>query len=532
MKTNPLLFKDFYKACHAEMYPGGLHGKEKLTKIVAYYTPRISRLIGQNKLVHFELQGFIKEYLIEAFNDNFFSRPESEIVDEYERLMTNTVGAGVVNCEKIRKLHRLGYLPIEIISVPEGTRVPVKVPMFGIANTHPDFAWLVNTLETMLSCTLWHAQLSANVGYMYRQIVNEYYDKTVDDDVPRASAVGDFSMRGQESVESAIKSSAGFALSFLNTATVPVVPFFERYYNANSDIEPVAYGLTSTEHSVMCSNYAVDGDEITMLRRLLTKLYPNNSFNMVSDSYDYWNVVDNLLPQAKREVLAHKGFIGIRGDSGDPVEISTQTVFSLWKTFGGTVNSKGYKVLDPHVKAVYGDSITPQRLKAIYDVLTKAGFACNNVSLASGSFSMQCLEESNNSALAALDFLQGALPAGVYANKFDEVRKALELAQLNPFTRDTFGVAIKSTYCEVNGVPIQIFKDPKTDMGNFKKSQKGMCVVFHNEEGELDYRDGYSAAEIEAFEGENLLKPVFRDGKMVREQSLQEIRAILHDNKF
>jgi nicotinamide phosphoribosyltransferase len=82
---------------------------------------------------------------------------------------------------------------------------------------------------------------------------------------------------------------------------------------------------------------------------------------MVSDSYDYWNLVDSILPSLKEEILAHDGFIAIRGDSGDPVEVVTQTVFKLWETFGGTVNSKGFKVLDPHVKAIYGDSITQIR---------------------------------------------------------------------------------------------------------------------------------------------------------------------------
>lgn len=117
------------------------------------------------------------------------------------------------------------------------------------------------------------------------------------------------------------------------------------------------------------------------------------SFSMVSDSYDYWNLVDNILPQLKDEIMAHNGTLLIRGDSGDPVEIVTQTVYHLWDIFGGTVNSKGYKVLDPHVKALYGDSITVQRCEKIYAELKAHGFACNNVSLGVGSFSMQCIEQ-------------------------------------------------------------------------------------------------------------------------------------------
>jgi len=490
---NPLLLLDYYKTTHNEQYPQGI------TKIVSYYTPRMSRISDENELIMFGLQAFIKEYLIRSFNENFFGKPKDKVLVEYKRVLDNTLGKGIVNYDKIGKLHDLGYLPIEIKALDEGTRVPVKVPMFEISNTHKDFAWLVNTLETALSCSLWHTQISANVGYRYRQIVNKYYDISVENDIPRCRAIGDFSMRGQESKESAIKSSAGFCLSFVNTATVTAILFLENYYNCDCEKEPVAFGAISTEHSVMNSNYAVDGHEVTMVKRLLNDIYPNNGFSMVSDSYDYWNMVDNIIPACKEDILKHGGYIGIRGDSGDPVEITTKTVKKLWETFGGSVNSKGYKVLDSHIKVIYGDSITPQRAESIYKILVENGFACNNVSLGVGSFSMQCLEQDS---------------------------------ELKPYTRDTFGIAIKATYCEVNGKPIHIFKDPKTDTGNFKKSQRGMCVVYRNSKGNLDYRDGYDSNTIKTFEGENLLKPVFKNGKMLKEQTLQEIRAILHEGKF
>ncbi len=190
-----------------------------------------------------------------------------------------------------------------------------------------------------------------------------------------------------------MKSSAGWCLSFLNTATVPGIPFLEQMYCCDCTREPVALGAVSTEHSVMCSNYAVDGDEITLLRRLLTEIYPDTSFSAMLDSYDYWNVIDNVLPQLREEIMAHNGCMLMRGDSGDCVEVVTKTVFRLWDIFGGTVNDKGYKVLDPHVKAIYGDSITIHRCEEIYKILIQNGFACSNVALGVGSFSMQCIEE-------------------------------------------------------------------------------------------------------------------------------------------
>lgn len=500
IRYNPLLCCDFYKTCHADQYPKGL------TKMVSYYTPRMSRLGDVDKVAMFGLQAFIKEYLIDAFNEYFFNRPEEEVVEEYLRVLRHTIGMDGVGEARVRSLHKLGYLPLEIRAVPEGMRTAIKVPQIEISNTHPEFVWLVNTIETMMSATMWHTQISAEVGYRYREIVNRYADITCDDSVPRASLLGDFSMRGQESVESATKSSAAFCLSFLNTATVPATIWLEQNYNCDLEKDKVAYGAISTEHSVMCSNFAIDGDEITHVKRLLTEVYPNKNFSMVSDSYDYWNLVGNILPKLKKEILNHNGCLSVRGDSGDPVQIVTQTVFELWNIFGGKVNSKGFKVLDPHVKAIYGDSITPDRCEAIYEILVENGFAINNVSLGVGSFSMQCLE--------------------TIVEEFDEHAPTAK-KYYSPYTRDTFGIAVKATYAEdKDGNPVMIFKNPKTDTGSFKKSQKGCCRVAENGES---YVDELSFAESRE---DNLLQPVFVNGKFVREFTLEDVRNNLHNGEF
>ena len=487
---NPMLLIDFYKAVHAEMLPKGI------TKSVSYFTPRMSRVTRWDKVVMFGLQGFIRTYLIDYFNMQFFNRTFDEVIGEYRRVMDACLGKDAYKIEKIEKLHKLGYLPVEVIALPEGARVPMHVPMFGITNTHPDFAWLPQSLESLISAESWHPMLAATVGYSYREIVNKYYDLTCDDNIPRAKALGAFDFRGEESAESAIKAGAGWCLSFLNTATVPTIPYLERYYNCDCTKEPVAFGSPSTEHAVMCSNYAVDGDEITLLRRLLTEIYPNTSFSCVLDSYDYWNIIENVLPQLKPEIMVHNGCMLMRGDSGDCVEVVTDTVFKLWEIFGGTVNSKGYKVLDPHVKAIYGDSITIQRCEEIYQILMEHGFACSNVALGVGSFSFQCIEEEG---------------------------------KLKPFTRDTFSSCIKATYCEIDGKPYPIFKNPKE--GSFKKSQKGCCIVTRDENGEYRYEDGFDWAAAAPYPG-NLLEPVFRDGVIVKEQTLREIREELHGGAF
>ena len=495
-KPNALLLIDFYKACHDRMIPEGM------TKSVSYYTPRMSRINMWDKVVNFGLQAFIKTYLIDYFNDNFFNRPMNEVVQEYRRILDYAFGEGNYNYEKVSKLHKLGYLPIEIISLPEGIMVPMKCPIFGITNTHDDFAWLPQALESLISAELWYPMICATVGKTYRDIVNHYYSMTCDDNVPKRRALGNFDFRGDKGYDAALKAGSGWCLSFVNSATVPVIPYLEEMYNCDCTKEEVAFGAVSTEHFVMCSNYAIDGDERTFLKRLLTELYPNSSFSCVCDSYDYWNVVENIIPSLKEEILNHNGTMLVRGDSGDCVEVVTKTVFKLWETFGGTINSKGYKVLDPHVKAIYGDSITVQRCEEIYKILEDCGFAACNVALGVGSFSMQCIQNEDGT--------------------------------LSPFTRDTFSSCIKATDAIIDGKEYPIFKDPKTDRetGNgFKKSQRGCCRVFWRSKMDnlITYEDGLT---YEESLDNNLMEVVFRDGKLIKEYSLSDIRNRLHNNNF
>ena len=551
---NPLLMIDFYKATHAEQYP------KDMTMIYSPGTPRMSRLSDVDSVVYFGGQAFCKEYLIKTFNENFFSKGEEEVVREYDYVLSHTLGPGTYNSEKIRKLHRLGYLPIAMYAVPEGMSTKIGVPQSVFVNTHPDFAWLTNTLETAFSAYIWHIQISAEVGKRYRKIVDKYHAMTCDPEIRVASLLGDFSMRGQHCPESAMKSSAAWLLSFRNTATVPAIMWLEDNYNCRCDEDEVGFGAISTEHSVMCSNYSIDGDEITHVKRLLTEIYPNNNFSMVSDSYDYWSMVDNILPQCKEEILNHNGYLAVRGDSGDPVEViagkeilyfkdynemmnwskftahSPQerwesrphsyaitkddnqlyeirvmtstflsftpiektaeimgTVWALWQNFGGTVNGKGYKVLNPHVKTIYGDSITPQRCEEIYKRLMTQGFAINNVILGVGSFSFMCLEEDG---------------------------------KFNPYTRDTFGYAIKATYGERDGEPVIIMKQPKALA--WKKSQRGCVIVAPDGQS---YTDGHTFEEAHVGTS-NLLSPVFVDGKMVRDMTLAEVRANMYPEGF
>ena len=505
---NPLLLVDFYKPSHYFMYPKGM------TKLYSNFTPRKSRLEGIDKVVVFSIQHFCLEYLIKQFNDNFFKKNKKEVIEEYSRHVKQSTYA------HIEALHDLGYLPIEIKALDEGTLCPIGVPMMTITNTHPDFAWLVNYLETLISCMLWQPITSATIAYEYKKILNKYALETTGHTQDVQWQGHDFSMRGMSSVESAILSGMGHLTSFTGTDTIPAVYQLEKSYGATGLI---GASVPATEHSVMCMG--TKESEIETFRRLLDLYHDAPVLSVVSDTWSLWDVLTKFLPELKEKILSRPGKLVIRPDSGDPVDIICGTKYLLdgkaftpdsykamqehnlykewtsedkgviellWDTFGGTVNGQGYKVLDPHIGAIYGDSITMDRAVQICERLKAKGFASTNIVLGIGSYTYQYN------------------------------------------TRDTFGFAMKATYGEITHEiadgpgqiafevePREIFKDPITDDGT-KKSKKGLLQV-----SATDYTLVCSDQCTWKEESEGLLTTVFKDGKLVKETTLDEIREKL-----
>ena len=265
---------------------------------------------------------------------------------------------------------------------------------------------------------------------------------------------------------------------------LPVISGLRKYYNAKGF---VVGSVNATEHSVMCAG--TKDDEIGTFKQLMNT-YPTGILSVVSDTWDLWKVLTDYLPKLKDEVLARDGKLVIRPDSGDPVAIicgeartlggktpkDKGVVELLWDVFGGIVNKQGYKVLDAHIGAIYGDSITTERAEQICQRLHEKGFATTNVVLGIGSFTYQ----------------------------FN--------------TRDTFGFAMKATSVVVNGERREIFKDPITDDG-VKKSAKGLVKV---ELIEDEYVLIDQVTEIEEQEGE--LQVIYEEGKFINQINLQEIR--------
>ena len=503
---NPLLLTDFYKVHHTKMYPEGM------TKLYSNFTPRKSRLPGIDHVVVFGIQHFILEYLIKKFNEEFFDKEWFAIKAEYQRHIQ-------VDTKHIEALWDLGYLPIKIKALPEGTLCPIGIPVLTITNTHPDFAWLTNYLETLLSCCLWQSITSATIAYEYKKLLTKYAIETTGTDEFVQWQGHDFSMRGMSSPESAILSGMGHLTSFSGSDTIPAIYQLEDSYSATGLI---GASVPATEHSVMCMG--TKEAEIDTFKRLLG-LYPTGILSVVSDTWNLWDVCTKFLPQLKEEILARDGKLVIRPDSGDPVDIicgdsslhkdtegwydvagkpATEeehkgVVELLWDTFGGKINEHGYKELDPHIGAIYGDSITLERATAICNKLKAKGFASTNVVFGIGSYTYQYN------------------------------------------TRDTFGFAMKATYGEISHPaegpggtgflePREIFKAPITDSGE-KKSKKGLLQVVSTNRGGVDTISVTDQCTQEE-ENTGLLETVFLDGNLTKRQTLDEIRERLKINTF
>jgi nicotinamide phosphoribosyltransferase len=480
---NPLLLTDGYKVDHRRQYP------DNTTLVYSNWTPRKSRIEGIDEVVFFGLQYFIKKYIIEEFQNNFFSKSKEEVTSAYARRINSYLGENLVGIDHIADLHDLGYIPMVFKALPEGVSVPIKVPMFTMYNTRPDFFWLTNYFETILSTTVWLPCNSATIAKEYRKILDDYAEET--SSVPEfVDWQGhDFSMRGMAGLEAALISGSGHLLSFTGTDTIPAIDFLERYYNANPEEELIGGSVAATEHSVM--SMGTDSGEEETFKRLITKVYPKGIVSVVSDTWDLWKVLTEYVPNLKQEILNRDGKLVIRPDSGDPVKIicgdpdsmdinvRKGVVQLLWDTFGGSTNDKGYKELIANVGAIYGDSITLDRARQICERLKQNGFASTNVVLGVGSFTYQYN------------------------------------------TRDTFGFAMKATYGEVSGKGRDIYKDPITDDGT-KKSARGLIKII-KDNGKYKLIDKVSWEE----EKKGELREIFRDGKLLIDEKLSDIRKRL-----
>jgi nicotinamide phosphoribosyltransferase len=525
MNINPFLATDGYKTGHHKMYPQGT------TLVYSNFTPRHGKHSNTDLggVISFGQQMVMKQ-IKEMFDENFFKTVfvnnikgaghSKEELNKYLGQVRDSV------CQEIKKeyslylgedydvshieaLWDLGYLPIKVKVIPEGTFVPYGVPVLTIVNTKPEFFWLTNFLETLISNMLWMPMTAATTAYSYKQLLTKFAKSTDSDNVGFVDFQGhNFGMRGMAGLDATVYSGLGHATSFLGDDSLPTIHAARKYYGETG---AVVHSVNATEHSVMCAGG--DQDELETFRYLM-KQFPKGILSIVSDTWDLWKVLTEFLPTLKEEILNRDGKIVIRPDSGNPVDIicgaeqwldkeafathshrptshqNKGVIELLWDLFGGTINSQGYKVLDPHIGAIYGDSITLDRAKQICERLEAKGFASTNVVLGVGSYTYQYV------------------------------------------TRDTHGFAMKATYVEItedgdwkSAEGREIFKDPITDDGG-KKSAKGLLSVYRDSgTGELILQD----QEDWSYEDKGILQTIFEDGEFKKEITLTEIRNMLND---
>jgi nicotinamide phosphoribosyltransferase len=484
------LMKDAYKVFHKSAYKPGV------THVYSNFTNRFnthSNMPNNAEVLFVGLQYFILDVLIERWNDTFFNVDKDIAVNEYSRVVNAMLGK-VIAVDHIEALHDLQYLPLEIKAVPEGTLVPYGVPSLSIVNTVSGFGWLTNMIETVMSAEIWPVCTSATTALAYRKRFEQ--ESSLDKDmIPFMGH--DFSYRGMFGTQAAAMSGFGHLCSFAGSDVIPAALFAEKYYGAKIDKELVFASVDATEHSVQCS-YGNDG-ELDSLLHLITNVTPTGIISIVSDTWDFWKLVGEYLPAIKDTIMNREGTVVIRPDSGDPVDIlcgissndsakylqATELerkglIECLWDIFGGT-EKNGLKLLDSHIGAIYGDSITLERQDLIINKLVAKGFV-PNVVLGIGSYTYQYV------------------------------------------TRDTHGSAMKATDIQFGAGNHQpIFKDPKTDSS--KKSAKGLLRVCRNADESLYLMDSVHPDD----EGGEL-KTVFKDGKLTRKTSLNKIRKLINDS--
>lgn len=511
-----IYYTDVYKTGHKPMLPVGS------VLMQSNFTPRsgkYSNCPNNGKIVSFGQQMMVRK-MKQDWDVNFFQRPIEEI-DQFGKDLTDMLMlSDPFDVTHFKELHKLGYLPIEFRAITEGERIPYKIPLSTIVNTKPlngqVFDWIVNYLETINSAESWQAPTSATLSFALRELSTKWITKTDPESLWFVDYQNhDFSMRGMGGKSAIVNSGLGFATCSRGSDTLPVIPAARMYYDEK---DVCINSVIASEHAIMCSLTGFfiktkDGSwdkvgnfEVETFRYLL-RTFPTGILSLVSDTWDLWRVITEYCQILKDEILTRDGKLVIRPDSGDPVDIICGSITPdmssynerykqpqykgvielLWDIFGGTETSTGYKKLDSHIGAIYGDSINYKRAESIYERLSAKGFATTNIVLGVGSYSLQMV------------------------------------------TRDTHGMAQKATYIEIevdgDVEGINIFKDPITDDGT-KKSATGLLKVV-KVDGEFTLIDKCTWDDVNSEDNE--LKVIFKDGKFYNETTLTIIRGKLED---
>ena len=520
---------DSYKLGHADQYAPG-------TKYVfSNFTPRADRLFSGKKNSNYDgkivvagIRAFISE-MHHIFKETFFCVPIEKAISEFEEICSSF---GSIDKMKTRliQLHKLGKLPLIIRGLPEGSVVNPGIPVLFITNTDENFYWLPNFLETWISSELWKCMTSATTARLYRKILNKFVIETGSSPEFANWQIHDFSLRGQGGIKDGANSGLGHLMFSNGTDNIPAAKMIHDIYGDN--VGSFAGSVPASEHSTSSSNILVnagkgislDEAESEFFKRYITEIYPSGICSYVADTYDYWKLLTEILPENKEVIISRDGKVVIRPDSGDPVriicgyriseknELGTEVIHKdgkyyliedqeykdnlieipwyealgsirvLAKIFGKSMNEKKYFTVNQKVGIIYGDSITLERCQEILERLAEMKYAADNIVFGVGSYTYQYV------------------------------------------TRDTFGFAIKATWVQCEDVSYSIYKDPKTD-GGTKKSAKGLLRVVKDENGEYELlqnqeKAGYDETVVYYLEG---TMPIIESFSKVKQRAMESV---------
>ena len=469
---NIILNTDSYKVSMFKQYPAGT------TNVYSYIESRGGRY---DRTVMFGLQAFIKEYLLAPI-----TQVDIDIADEI--LTAHGEPFNRAGWQYILDNHG-GYLPVVIRAVPEGTVVPVKNVLATIENTDPECFWLTTWLETALLRAVWYGTTVATQSWSIKQVIKDFLEKTGDPSTIDFK-LHDFGARGVSSMESAGIGGAAHLVNFMGTDTISSVLFAREYYNAGI----AGFSIPAAEHSTITS-WGRDGEVKAYENMLRQFAKPGSILAVVSDSYDIFNAASKLWGEDLRQLVIDSGAtLVIRPDSGDPVEVNRRLVEILGEKFGYTVNAKGFKVLN-HVRLIQGDGINELTVRSILGAFMAMGWSADNIAFGMGGALLQIVDRDTQR----------------FAMKCSAMSRRVEtgLRQDGLLGREEW---------------FDVVKDPITDPG--KRSKAGRVTLWKSG-GEyvsaVEQPKGWTDKGVGEFV--EVLEEVYRDGKLIKETTFDEVRA-------
>lgn len=559
---NPILaanVTDGYKLDHISQYVAGTE------MVYSNMTPRDSKLARalrehfDGKVVWFGAQ-FAVKYMIAMWDTTFFKQPKHKVLKQYARRIHNYVGPdkGAKQIKAMGDLHDLGYLPLRIKALPEGSRVNMQIPALTVQSTHKDFYWLANYKETFLSCMIWPMCNAASLADQYFQTSKRWGEKTGANEMWLGIANHCFAARGHRGMEDAMISGMGQLLSSYGTDTLWAIDGLEEYYNADSDKELIGCSVNATEHATSTQRIAYYRDvlgykeygqaEVESVRNLLKEVYPTGILSYVSDSEDFWWFMEHGLRLLADDILARKeDALGLckfvcRPDSSPktPLEIilGDKLILKEGVSLNGyhwdDMKSKDLdyaKVGDQYFKRVLKDGVISS-FESV-DLKDVPAFVRGSLEILGEIFGFETNEKGFKVLNPKVGIIYGeAITLELQDRIYDIMAKdgwcvsnvlfgTGSWGFLENSSRDSYGFAIKGTHSVVDGKDVSMQKSPKTAK-SLKKSAKGLLRV-DLVDGEYVLKQECTAEEADG----GCLEEIFMNGEMTKEISLAEVRKNL-----